>query len=105
MASEELLIPFIPGSDASNTAPDTGHVYGLYLQPKTWSEANAIALSLGSYLAKIETTLENEGLGSTTYNFLVSDGTWTLLEQTTPSDGGGAAYIWLGGSDASKEGE
>nr|WP_225866308.1 DUF4214 domain-containing protein [Prochlorococcus marinus] len=69
--------------------------YHLFKTSKTWSEAQTAAESLGGKLVEVETKAENDQL------FSKVSGQITTAEfaNTSGSDGGGAAYIWLGGSD------
>ena len=69
--------------------------YHLFKTSKTWSEAQTAAEALGGKLVEVETNAENYQL------FSKVSGQITTGEfvNTIGSDGGGAAYIWLGGSD------
>jgi Ca2+-binding RTX toxin-like protein len=75
-----------------------GHTYQIVKTAMTWAAAKAWAESQGGHLAYITSAAENQALVS-----------MTQLEtglDTAPSaaDGGGARYLWLGGSDADVEG-
>ena len=74
----------------------------------TWSEAKAYAESQGGYL------LEINSYGEWLYTVRSLDNSFatmsdadyfSFLDSTLAPDGGGSAYLWLGGSDAAVEGE
>jgi CubicO group peptidase (beta-lactamase class C family) len=69
------------------------HAYEIISQPMDWSEAQEYALSIGGNLVKVESFQENIFLRS-------------LMAETTTiaTDGGGAKYFWLGGTDENLEG-
>ena len=69
--------------------------YHLFKTSKTWSEAQTAAEALGGKLVEVESKAENAQLFSQVSG-QISTGEFT---NTIGSDGGGAAYIWLGGSD------
>ena len=69
--------------------------YHLYSDPKTWQEAKLVAESLGGKLVEIETEDENKNLFENIRKYISSND----YDQTIGTDGGGIAYIWLGGSD------
>ena len=75
-----------------------GHTYQIVKTAMTWAAAKAWAESQGGHLAYITSAAENQALV-----------TMTQLETgldlaPTAADGGGARYLWLGGSDADVEG-
>ena len=94
-----------------------GHGYGLNVSRSDWSTAQSYALEQGGYLVEIDSAAENSFLESITLDgltgladdvgegFVYAD---TSLEYTPSksisSDGGGAAYLWTGGTDAANEG-
>ena len=69
--------------------------YHLFKTSKTWSEAQTAAEALGGKIVEVETKAENDQLSSKVRGH-ISTGEFV---NTIGSDGGGAAYIWLGGSD------
>jgi len=104
-----LLIPIFFCQNLSAQCP-TGNtnVYGftynatyyeIVKENRTWAAAAACAVARGGYLAEINDAAEqaaifaqaNSMAGITTAN-------------TTAPDGGGAAYMWLGGNDLATEG-
>lgn len=78
-----------------------GHTYQLIKQSKTWGEAFDDSRKKAAYLAQIDTINENNAL----YSEIRQRLTQADLDQTRSTiAGGGASYIWLGGSDALEEG-
>ena len=71
--------------------------YALVGLPNTWNNANSIAKANGWYLAKIDTPDENSKIISMLLSNLNPD---VVGEESYARDGGDAAYIWLGASDA-----
>ena len=69
--------------------------YHLFKTGKTWSEAQTAAEALGGKLVEVETKAENDQL----FNKVSGQISTVEFANTIGSDGGGAAYIWLGGSD------
>lgn len=76
-----------------------GHYYGLYTSAKSHAAATAAATSLGGYLLHINSAEEQADVYAKVSGYLA-----TSLASTRAPDGGGAAYIWLGASDAATEG-
>ena len=75
-----------------------GHTYQIVKTAMTWSAARTWAESQGGHLAYITSASENQALITVTQ---LETG---LDAAPTASDGGGARYLWLGGSDADVEG-
>lgn len=75
-----------------------GRTYEVIKEKKTWSDAAACAVERGGILAEINDAAENTAI----YNALGNAGITNT--DTTPSDGGGAAYVWIGGNDTQTEG-
>ena len=75
-----------------------GHTYQIVKTAMTWSAARTWAESQGGHLAYITSASENQALITMTQ---LETG---LDAAPTASDGGGARYLWLGGSDADVEG-
>lgn len=73
-----------------------GHTYTLSETPKTWLEAQRFAASLNGYLATISSQEEN--------NQILNRMLASLPSAPIANDGGGARYLWLGGSDIASEG-
>ena len=79
-----------------------GHTYQLIKSAKNWSDAVADSLTRGGYLVEADTLAENQDLFDRLRGLLSQaefDQTRSGLEE-----GGGAAYVWLGGSDIETEG-
>ena len=70
--------------------------YHLFKTGKTWSEAQIAAEGLGGKLVEVETKAENDQLFSKVSGQITTG----EFASTIGSDGGGAAYILLGGSDS-----
>jgi len=92
-----------------------GHGYGLDVSNMTWGQARDSAVNAGGYLAEINDASENEfiktilvdplsGLAED-FSFNYPDRSLSFLySNTVAPDGGGAAYVWIGGTDAGNEG-
>ena len=76
-----------------------GHYYGLFTTNKTFDAAVSAAHNLGGYLLQISSTAEQSDAYGRVSGFLSGQ-----LASTRAPDGGGAAYVWLGASDAASEG-
>ena len=100
----------IPDGDYNITIPDGGlspidienistslGSYILVKSPKDFEEAKAASISLGGYLAEFETANEATAVWNE-INEILSD-LQSDFSDTRASDGGSAAYVWLGGSD------
>lgn len=81
---------------AANTYSFThnAHTYKLVKELRTWANAAACAGSDGGYLAEVTTQAEQTAI----YNGIVASG--VLPNYKPVSDGGGASYVWIGGSDS-----
>ena len=73
-----------------------GHFYKFYSDRLTWTAAKDFAEDLGGYLVIVNNASENNFI-KTNINGLSFSG--------SASDGGGAKYVWLGGSDTNVEGQ
>lgn len=80
----------------SCSQPGSRHV--IAKERLTWAEASARAVSMGAYLAEIQSPEELALI-----NELVRTAKLNPVETTAP-DGGGGAYVWLGGNDLANEG-
>lgn len=74
-----------------------GHSYEIIKENKTWVQAAACAVTRGGYLMEIGSQAENDTLA-----YYISQASITNSNTVAP-DGGGASYIWLGGSDLVSE--
>lgn len=72
--------------------------YGVVKEAKTWSAARACAVQFNGRLAVVESQLEQDSI------FAFLNRSAITNSNTTAPDGGGAAYVWLGGNDRTTEG-
>jgi len=89
----------IPNDSLLHTFSYNGHTYILVKNNKSWADAVVCAKNSGGYLAEINDSAEQAAIN----NALKS--TYINTSLTTAPDGGGASYIWLGGTDQTKEGD
>lgn len=75
-----------------------GNDYELVQANLNWIEAAAFAVDRGGELARIDNAEEQEAI----FNFL--NETSFDLDNSIAPDGGGATYVWIGGSDLVTEG-
>jgi hypothetical protein len=81
------------GKEGELTFTHEGHSYRIVKQTKTWAEAAADAVSLGGYLAEIESKAEQEAIQRAIQQSGISP------SYTKVADGGGIGYIWIGATD------
>ena len=104
-----ILLAFMVSSSAlfSQCISNTNNVYAftangvnyeIVKENKSWTTAAACALSNGGHLAEINSQLENDSL------FYHISQAGVISSNTVAPDGGGAAYLWLGGTDLVAEG-
>lgn len=74
--------------------------YVVCKEKMTWTNAAAFAVEQGGYLAEINSADENKAI----FNEALNNASLNLT-QTTALDGGGAAYVWIGGNDLESEGK
>lgn len=77
-----------------------GHSYEVVKENKSWTAAAACAVERGGYLAEINDAAENTAI----FNALMSASAGINTSLTSTSNGGGAAYVWIGGNDIATEG-
>ena len=75
-----------------------GKVYEIVKETKTWADAAACAMERGGILTEIDSQEEQD----TIWSALQTAG--ITLSNTTAPDGGGSAYVWIGGNDLATEG-
>ncbi len=75
-----------------------GVQYELIKENKNWTSAASCATSRGGFLAEINSATEQDSI----YANLLQAG--VNNSSTIAQDGGGAAYVWIGGNDISSEG-
>ena len=83
-----------------------GHTYKLIESAATWEQASKAAgtMTLGDesgYLVRIDSAEENTAI----FDIVVERLSDEQIAATTPDEGPGAPFIWLGGSDAENEGD
>lgn len=76
-----------------------GQTYEIIKENKTWVDAAACAVERGGMLAEINDAAENQAI----YNELINNAGITNSNTVAP-DGGGGAYVWIGGNDLGTEG-
>lgn len=107
IATTMAALALLPaGAHADVVFEHAGHTYKLVELPTNWHDATAAAeaMSLGGtagYLARIDSAAENEIILSTVSAHLSP----AQLANSIPNDGSEAAFVWLGGSDAAREGQ
>ena len=94
------------GAHADLLFEHDGHTYKLVVLPATWEEAAAAAKGTTlagdpGYLARIDSAAENQAILEAVTSHLSP----AQLANSIPNDGSEAAFVWLGGSDASREGQ
>ncbi|MFT6167478.1 MAG: hypothetical protein ACJAV5_002137 [Vicingaceae bacterium] len=72
--------------------------YGVVKEAKIWSAARACAVQFMGKLAIVESQREQDSI------FAILNRSGIVNSSTTAPDGGGAAYVWLGGNDRTAEG-
>ncbi|TXI03102.1 MAG: C-type lectin domain-containing protein, partial [Pseudorhodobacter sp.] len=76
-----------------------GHTYEINIRALNWSDANLMARDNGGYLAKITSATENAAIFNLAKAYFNASST-----QYIAPDGGGGAYVWIGGTDSVREG-
>jgi len=76
-----------------------GKTYEIVKENEEWADAAGCAVLRGGKLAEINSLAEQNAI----YN-QVSNNAGIISANTTAPDGGGAAYVWLGGNDMATEG-
>ena len=94
------------GAHADLVFEHGGHTYKLVELPATWDEATAAAKAMTlagdpGYLARIDSAAENQAILEAVSSHLSP----AQLANSIPNDGSEAAFVWLGGSDAEREGQ
>jgi len=77
-----------------------GSTYELHKTPKSLNAAAQAAAIDGRYLAEINSEEENNAIFQQVSSLISTE----EFASTTSRDGGGAAYVWIGGSDQDSEG-
>jgi hypothetical protein len=98
------LLPGVLSAQCANNANIYSFVYNnktyeVVKENLSWSDASACAVQRGGKLAEIDSQAEQTAI----YTQLASYASITVTS-TRPFDGGGAGYVWLGGTDRVREG-
>lgn len=102
-----ILSHFFCGTDAWSQCANNANIYSftyngknyeIVKEMKTWADAAICAVERGGYLVEINDQNEQTAV----YNAISSAGVSTTY--TTISNGGGIAYVWIGGTDQASEG-
>jgi len=72
------------------------HTYEVVKELKNWTDANACAVERGGYLVAIETAAEKDFIMG---QLMLSTAANIAPNYHPVTDGGGASYIWTGGTD------
>ena len=94
------------GAQADLVFEHDGHTYKLVELPATWDEATAAAEAMAlagnsGYLARVDSAAENQAILEAVSGHLSP----AQRANSIPNDGSEAAFVWLGGSDAAREGQ
>jgi len=76
----------------------SGHNYEIVKELKSWTDAAACAVERGGYLLRIDNSSENAQIMTS----ITAAGISATYHPV--ADGGGASYIWTGGTDKNTEG-
>lgn len=74
-----------------------GKTYEIVSEKKSWKDAASCALERGGYLAQIDDLAEQQAIANEVLSVVDT-------QYTTVSDGGNAAYVWIGANDLLAEG-
>lgn len=77
-----------------------GKKYELVKERKSWDSAAACAMRRGGYLAHINNQVEQDSI-----YYAVASLSGISATYTSVTDGGGIAYVWIGGTDKALEGK
>ena len=104
LAAALTLLP--AGAHADLVFEHGGHTYKLVELPATWDDATVAAKAMTlagdpGYLARIDSAAENQAILEAVSTHLSP----AQLANSIPNDGSEAAFVWLGGSDAEREGQ
>jgi len=76
-----------------------GQTYEIIKENKNWADAASCAVERGGILAEINNASEQSAIYTGLTNASIN------LNYTTAQDGGGSAYVWIGGNDIASEGD
>ncbi len=83
------------GEGSSKELEFEGHKYVVVKERKNWADAAADAVARGGYLVEIDSQEEQDAVWQAIHDAGVSS------SYTSVGDGGGIAYIWIGGKASS----
>ena len=75
-------------------------LYELHKTPKSFNAASQAAIDAGGYLAEVDNAEENNAIFQEVSRLINT----SEFSSTTSQDGGGSAYVWIGGTDQASEG-
>ncbi|WP_456476801.1 lectin-like protein [Oceanithermus sp.] len=90
----------LPVGCSAQTPPTSGPHYEVVKTALTWMEARDYAAKKGGHLVEINSAAENDAV----FALVRREITAAEYAATRASDGGGAAYVWIGASDLQEEG-
>ena len=87
-----LFVTLLPTAAAQQPAlqadwvqsPINGHWYGVDYTPRTWTDSEALAVSLGGHLATVRSQAEQDWIAAQFVDYLLDHGIWIGLEYTDP---------------------
>ena len=75
-------------------------LYELHKTPKSFNAASQAAIDAGGHLVEIDDAEENNAIFQEVSRLVDT----SEFSSTTSQDGGGSAYVWIGGTDQASEG-
>ncbi|WP_075343777.1 DUF5018 domain-containing protein [Tenacibaculum agarivorans] len=81
-----------------STFTHNGKKYEIVKEAKTWEAAAAFAVGRGGYLTEVNDKAEQDAI------FQALNKASITMTNTVAPDGGGGAYVWIGGNDITTEG-
>jgi hypothetical protein len=85
--------------DGDDSNDSVNHTYSLVKEKRNWTDAAADAVAKGGYLVEIGSQSEQNAV----YKCITDAG--VAANYTSVNDGGGSAYVWIGGNDRATEGK
>ena len=65
-------------------SPINGHWYGVDYTPRTWTDSEALAVSLGGHLATVRSQAEQDWIEGEFVDYLLDHGIWIGLSYAAP---------------------
>lgn len=97
LSFQSVIAQCVDQANVYNFSHDSKN-YQVIKEAKTWVEAAACAVELGGTLARIDSQEEQDALWDE-----LTNNAGINLASTVASNGGGASYVWIGGSDIVEE--